>query len=231
MHPVLFRLGPLSVYSWGTMVALAFLAGLFTAVRYAKKEGIKEDHILELFIYVVVSSIAGARLFYVMGFFGQFRNDPVSILCVNEGGLVFIGGLFASFLTVLIYVKLKGLNLWKLLDALSPASALGYGIGRIGCFLNGCCYGVTLFGIEQPTQIYSSIAGFVIFAVLIKLYDSKKYDGQIFIYALIMYCVYRFLVEFLRYSPVHVYIFTLNQLLIAPVLIFSLYLLWKKNTT
>jgi len=214
------------------MVALGFLAGLFVAMRYARREAMSPDIIPDLFIYVVVSAIVGARLFYVIGFFDMFRDDLLSVFYVNQGGMVFLGGLFLSVVTVVAYTRIKGLNLWKLLDAISPACAIGYAIGRIGCFLNGCCYGIEFCGIQQPTQLYSSFAGVVIFVALIILYGRKRYDGQIALIGLLMYSIYRFFLEFLRYSPVHVYIFTLNQFLAAFLFVVSLtILLWKKNTT
>ncbi len=231
MYPVLFRIGPVSIYSWGFMAALGFLAGLFAALRYGRREGIKQETILDLFVYVVISAIVGARLFYVAAFFPQYRNDLVSIFYVSEGGLAFLGGLLAALVVVLVYVSYRKLNIMKLLDALSPAAAIGYAIGRIGCFLNGCCYGIKIFGVEQPTQIYSSVSGFVIFAVLAYLYDRKKYDGQIFLFALLLYSAYRFFIEFLRYSPIHISIFTPTQLIVVPIFAVSSYILWKKNTT
>ncbi len=232
MHPILARIGPFTIYSWGFMVALGFLAGLFVAMNYSRREGIDPDVIPDLFIYVVISAIVGARLFYVIGFFDMFRDDLISVLYVNQGGMVFLGGLFLSVITVVLYTRIKRLDLWKLLDAISPACAIGYAIGRIGCFLNGCCYGIEFCGIRQPTQLYSSLAGVLIFIALILLYGRKKYDGQIALMGLLMYSIYRFFLEFLRYSPVHVYIFTLNQLLAAFLFVVSLsILLWKQNTT
>jgi len=231
MHPIIFSIGPFNIYSWGFMVALAFLVGLPIALRYAEKEGIKPETVLDLFVYVVISSIIGARLFYVIGFFSEYKNNPISILYVNEGGLVFLGGIFAAIAAIIIYVAYHKQNLWKMLDIATPSAAIGYAIGRIGCLLNGCCYGITLFGVQQPTQIYSSIAGVVIFILVIRLYDKKKYDGQIFLYGLFFYSIYRFFLEFIRYNPVHILIFTPNQLLAALVFIVSSYALWKKNTT
>jgi phosphatidylglycerol:prolipoprotein diacylglycerol transferase len=231
MHPVLCRIGPLNVYSWGFMVALGSLAWLIAAMRLGKREGIKEETILDLFIYVVISATVGARLFYVLAFPGRYLSDPISIFYVNEGGLVFIGGLCGVLTAVIVFVRRHNINVWKLLDVLSPPTMIGYAIGRIGCFLNGCCYGIKIFGVEQPTQIYSSISGLIIFFLLLYLYDRKRYDGQIFLFALFFYSIYRFLLEFIRYSPVHVFIFTPNQLLAVLMFAVSAYALWKKSTT
>ena len=231
MYPIIYKIGPLNIYSWGFMVAVAFLVGLITALRYAKKEGIRAEIILDLFIYVTIISIIGARFFYVIQFFSQFKDNLISIFYVWQGGLVFLGGLLFALAVILAYVKYHKLDIWKLLDVLSPATAIGYAIGRIGCFLNGCCYGIALFGIQQPTQIYSSISGLIIFLVLAYVYNKKRYSGQIFLFALLLYSVYRFLIEFLRYSPYHILVFTPSQAMVAIVFVFSLYALWKKSTT
>jgi phosphatidylglycerol---prolipoprotein diacylglyceryl transferase len=212
------------------MVALGALACLMVALRYGRREGINDESILDLFMYVVISATVGARLFYVFAFPRQYWNDPISVFYVSQGGLVFIGGLCGVLISVLIFVKRHDVNVWKLLDVLSPGTMIGYSIGRIGCLLNGCCYGITLFGVQQPTQIYSSLSGLLIFFLLIYLYDRKKYDGQIFIFALFYYSIYRFLLEFVRYNPVHIYIFTPNQLLAALMFIISACILWKKRT-
>ncbi len=232
MHPVLCRIGPFNVYSWGFMVALGSLAWLMAAMRLGKREGINEETILDLFIYVVISATIGARSFYVLAFPGQYWSDPISVFYVSEGGLVFIGGLCGVLIAALIFVRRHGMNIWKLLDVLSPPTMIGYAIGRIGCLLNGCCYGITILGVQQPTQIYSSLSGLLIFLLLLYLYDRKRYDGQIFFFALFFYSIYRFFLEFVRYNPVHIFIFTPNQLLAAIMFIVSAcILLWKKRTT
>jgi phosphatidylglycerol:prolipoprotein diacylglycerol transferase len=213
------------------MAAIGFLAGLAAALRYAGREGIKDEQIYDLFIYVVISAIAGARLAYVVTFPSEFVKNPLSVLYVSQGGLAFVGGLIAVLLAIFVYAGSHKIDVLKLLDALSPAAALGYAIGRIGCYLNGCCYGITLFGIEQPTQLYLSLTGLVILSILAYYYDKKKYDGQIFLIALFLYSICRFFIEFIRYSPVHIGIFTPNQLAVVLIFILSSYALWKKSST
>lgn len=230
MYPLICRIGPVNIYSWGLMVALGSLAALFAGLRYGAKEGIKSETMLDFFVYMVISAAIGARLFYVIAFFSKFRDDLISVFYVNQGGLVFLGGLCGVLITALVYVKYHKIDLLQLLDALSPGTMLGYAIGRIGCYLNGCCYGIKLFGIEQPTQIYSSVSGLIIFFLLARLYANKKYDGHIFLLALFLYSLYRFLLEFLRYNPIHILIFTPNQLLAVLMLIVSAFILWKKNS-
>jgi phosphatidylglycerol:prolipoprotein diacylglycerol transferase len=242
MFPVLFKIGPLAVHSYGFLVAVAFLTGLVISVFYAKKEGIGNQIILDLAIYVIISAIVGARIFYVLGQWDYYRSNPVEILMLQNGGLVFLGGLLFSILTVVIYARIKGLPLLKLLDALTPGTALGYAIGRIGCFLNGCCFGLPTklpWGLVfppgslaalyfpgeniHPTQLYSSLSVLLVFFVLFWLYRRKKFDGQILFWGLILYAVYRFLVEFLRYSPFHWLQLTPSQWLSIALFIFGIW--------
>jgi len=231
MFPIICKIGPFNVYSWGLMVGIGFLAGLAVALRYARREGIKDEYIYDIFIYVVISAIVGARLAYVITFPSEFLKNPLSVLYVNQGGLAFVGGLIAVLLAIIVFVRFHNIALLKLLDAISPAAALGYAIGRVGCYFNGCCYGITLFGIEQPTQLYSSLSGLIILIILARYYGKKKYDGQIFLVGLFLYSLFRFFIEFIRYSPVHIGIFTPNQLAMFLIFLFSSYALWKKRTT
>lgn len=242
MFPVLFKVGPLAIHSYGLFVAIAFLVGLAISLFYARKEGIENQTILDLAIYVIISAVVGARIFYVLGQWDYYRSNPLEILMLQNGGLVFLGGLLLSILTIVIYARIKSLPLLKLLDALTPGTALGYAIGRIGCFLNGCCFGLPTklpwglvfppgslaalyFPAEpiHPTQLYSSLSVLLVFFVLLWLYRRKKFDGQIIFWGLILYAVYRFLVEFLRYSPVHWLQLTPSQWLSIALFVFGIW--------
>lgn len=242
MYPILFKIGSLSIHSYGVMVAIAFLVGIFVSIYYAKKEGIKEQIILDLAIYVIIVAIAGSRCFYVLGQWDQYKNNLVEIFMVQKGGLVFLGGFLLALLTIILYSKRKGIPLLKLFDILAPGVALGYAIGRIGCFLNGCCFGLpakvswalrfpagslaySYFPGERihPTQLYSSASMFLVFLILVFLYRSKKFDGQVFFLGIIFYPVYRFLVEFLRYSPIHWGGFTPSQWIVVFLFVFGIF--------
>lgn len=212
------------------MIALAFLVGIFTAIRYARREGIKAETILDLALYVMIAAVAGARLFYVVGQWEIYKDNLPEVLMLQKGGLVFLGGLLFSILTVIIYAKAKNQPLLKLLDALTPATAIGYAVGRVGCFLNGCCFGLPTqlpWGVVfppgslaalyspgehlHPTQIYSIFSMLIVFGALVWIYRHKKYDGQILAWGLVLYSIYRFFVEFLRYSPLHWFSLTPSQ--------------------
>jgi len=212
MHPVLLKIGAFTVFSYGFMVALAFLSGIFLAAWLAKRENIPSERIFDLALYVLLSSIIGARIFYVIEFRRDYITNPISALFIWQGGLVFYGGLLFAIAAIFIYAKISNIPVFKLLDIITPATAIGYAIGRIGCFLNGCCYGIetcvpwavkfpNIAGLRHPTQIYASAAGLLICGLLLFLFGKKRFAGQIFTIGLILYSVYRFLIEFIRVNP------------------------------
>ncbi|MFH2033386.1 MAG: prolipoprotein diacylglyceryl transferase [Candidatus Margulisiibacteriota bacterium] len=209
MYPILLNLGPVTIYSYGLMIALAFVAGIFVAIKAAKREGVSTEAVLDITLAVIISAIVGARIFYIIEFWRDFSVDPLSMFMVWHGGLVFYGGLLFAIVAVIIASRIKNILLWKTLDIAAPAAALGYAIGRIGCFLNGCCYGVIcdlpwavkfpeLLGRRHPTQIYASICGLLIFAVLMYLGKRKMFNGQVFLAGVFLYSIYRFNIEFIR---------------------------------
>ncbi len=204
------------------MVAIAFVVGVLVAVMRAKEEGISPEITLDICVYVMISSLIGARLFYVIGFFDQFRSNIWTIFAFWEGGMVFYGGLIFAAGALFLEAKKNKLSPLKCLDIASLSAGIGYSIGRIGCFLRGCCYGLQCSppwgihfpGIEGtviPTQLYSSVAGILIFAVLAHIYDRKQYDGQVVYWGVILYSVYRFLIEFFRDYPSHYFGLTASQ--------------------
>lgn len=210
MWPVLFKIGPLDVYSWGFTLSLAILAGTLLVYRQAPGSGIKQDVVIDLVIWLVVGGVVGARLFYVFVYEpGTYLKQPYLIFALWQGGLVYYGALIGGFIAGVWYVRKNNLPFWPLADLFAPPLALGYGIVRMGCFLNGCCYGkpTTFLGVifphlddipRHPTQIYSSLLGFTLFFVLLALRQKKAFDGQIFLLFLILYGIGRTAVESLR---------------------------------
>ena len=211
MHPIFFSAGPLTVYSYGAMLSLAFIAGIFATLRLCKDQGIEPEAVLDTVLWMMILAVIGARLSYVIFFWGEFSGDLTEIVMIQHGGLAFYGGLLGALGAIIWRVRKLGINTWKALDLAAPGTAIGYSIGRLGCFLNGCCYGIetslpwavafpNVPGLRHPTQIYSSISGLLIFLALLLLWGRKRFDGQIFLFALIFYSVYRMLIEFLRYG-------------------------------
>ena len=215
MYPVLFQIGGFTFYTYGALLAIGFLAGVALARHEAKREGIDPDRIVDLGFYLLVSSIIGARLFYVITAPEAFRDNPIDILKFWQGGLVFYGGFLGAVLAAVIYVKWHGLNAGQVADATAPAIALGQTFGRLGCFFAGCCYGtscdlpwaVTFRHPEtlappgvplHPTQLYSAAANLLIFLLLWGGRKRKRYAGQLFSFYLLLYGLSRFAVEGFR---------------------------------
>ena len=223
-------------------MALGFLAGILITLFFADREKIDRQNILDLSIGVIIAAIAGARLFYVIGQWDYYRSNPWEIFMVQNGGLVYLGGLLLAIAAVYFYGRARKIPLLKLFDAATPGTALGYAIGRLGCFLNGCCFGLptkmpwgVIFpqgslaeaycpGVPlHPTQLYSSLAMLLACLVLVWIYRRKQFDGQIIFLGLIFYSLYRFVVEFFRFSPIHWLHLTPSQWVVVPLFIFGVW--------
>jgi phosphatidylglycerol---prolipoprotein diacylglyceryl transferase len=215
VHPVLFSIGRLTIYSYGFMIAVGMMAGLFLARRQAAREGIDQDKIIDIAFYILVAALIGARLLFVLMNLGEYAAHPLDILKIWQGGLVFYGGLLPAVAIAIWYIKRLGLPLWQMADIFAPSLALGHAFGRIGCFLAGCCYGeacglpwaVTFTdprslapqGIPlHPTQLYSVLGLLLLFAFLLFLRKKKTFQGELFWTYLLCYTVGRFFLEFLR---------------------------------
>ncbi|MGQ9705985.1 MAG: prolipoprotein diacylglyceryl transferase [bacterium] len=218
MYPILFHLSEqITIRSYGVMLAIAFFVGIFIARRFAKKDGVKPALITDLSFWIILATIVGGRLLYVLMNLKEYIKHPIDIVRIWQGGLIFYGGFFFSILVAIWFFKRNKINVWKGLDILSPPAAIGYAIARIGCFLNGCCYGKEtkcFLGIKfplsssagihfvgqkiHPTQLYAMLANLVIFLILWFSYPKKRFDGQIFWSYIFMYSIYRFLIEFIR---------------------------------
>jgi phosphatidylglycerol:prolipoprotein diacylglycerol transferase len=215
MHPILLKIGPITIYSYGVMIALGIITGLFLARRQARQEEIDPDKIIDISFYLLIAALIGARLMFVLMNFKEYIADPLAILKIWEGGLVFYGGLVPAVVVGIWYIKRLGLPLWQVADILAPSLAIGHAMGRIGCFFAGCCYGgvcdlpwaVTFTdprslapqGVPlHPSQLYSSLSLFALFAFLIFLRKKKTFPGELFWTYILCYAIGRFLLEFLR---------------------------------
>jgi phosphatidylglycerol:prolipoprotein diacylglycerol transferase len=222
MHPIAIELGPLSIHWYGVMVALGFMAGLWTASRRSLHTGIAAEKIIDLGPWLIIGAIVGARTLYVISYWDEaFAGKAiVEVFKVWKGGLVYYGGLIGSSLAGILYVRLKKLPLWQVADIVAPSIALGYAFGRIGCLLNGCCYGRACnlpWAIRfpegnplnpptypvHPTQVYESLLNLGLYAALAWLFRRRKFDGQVFGVYLVSYAVLRSFVELFRgdYPP------------------------------
>ena len=209
MHPILFEFGNFKIYSYGVMVALGSLLAIYMASRQGKRAGIAPEKIFDIGLYALLFGIIGARILHVLLDFGYYANQPLEIIMLNRGGLAFHGGLAVGIIAAWYFIRRNRMPLQKTADIIIPYVALGQAIGRIGCFLNGCCYGkptylgigISLPGHLQrllPTQLFSSLFLFLTFLALKKIYKKKRYDGAVLFSYLLIFSAGRFFIDFLR---------------------------------
>lgn len=234
MYPILFKIGPFTIYTYGTLVAIAFLIGLYLAKLQANKEGISTDKIIDLSIYVLVSGILGARILYIITDIKYYFSHPIDVFKIWEGGLVYYGGFLTSLIVLLWYLNKKKLPVFKIIDIFVPSLVIGQAIGRLGCFFRGCCFGnySKLTGLvfpelkdnipRIPTQLIESAFMFLLFFVLIFIRKKKKYNGHLLFLYLVCYSIFRFTVEFFRGDFRGPFIFGLSVSQIISVLLFFL---------
>ena len=232
MYPIICKIGPFTIYSYGLMIAIAFMLNLYLASNKAKASGFEPGEIQNLAFIILIFGIIGARLLYVGLNFNYYIKNMKEIILLQRGGLSWFGGLFLGSIAAIIYIRKKRLRPYKTLDLIIPYVALGQAIGRIGCLLNGCCYGrPSPFGIYfpahkqvlLPTQIYASLSMLVIFLILRIMHDRPHKEGEIFFIYLILYSTKRFLIEFFRAEhKIFGFGFTIFQLISLIILLLSL---------
>lgn len=229
MHPIIFRIGSFELHSYGVAMGLAFVFAIWWAVRRSHLAEVKKSFIFDLAVVVMISSLIGARLTYVVAHWNEYRYHLLDIISpvqsdgtIGIQGMVLLGGVIAAVIFGGWYVKRRGVSFWAMADVSAPPLALGIGIGRVGCFLNGCCFGNPTDGplgvifpqgcyasaiypgiAIHPTQAYSSVAAFAIaFLLLILEKRWHRFTGWTFSLFLILYGIDRLIVEGFRfYDP------------------------------
>jgi phosphatidylglycerol:prolipoprotein diacylglycerol transferase len=218
MYPTLFKFLGLTLHTYGLFIAAGFLLGLALAMQESRREGINPQMILDLGFYLIFSAIIGARLFYVLQNPHYYLNDPLEIIKIWHGGLVFYGGFFLSLIVCIVYLRRHKLPLAKTCDLFAPSLAAGEFLGRIGCFFAGCCYGkeahfawcVTFSNTQSlapigiplhPTQLYTSFLALLTFLILLYLRRHKRFEGEITWSYVLLYSISRIVVEHFRGDP------------------------------
>lgn len=214
MRPILFKIGPLTVYSWGVTFVVAFIVGLLLSLREAKRKNIPPEKIVDLSLYLLVGGLLGSRLLFIL--FEDlpfYLKNPLQILMIWQGGLSYHGALLGGLLVTLWFSRRGKISLGKLADILTPALALGLSIGRVGCFLGGHCHGkisklpwavqfIGLAGRRHPTQLYEMFLDLLVFAFIWVRREKIKFEGHLFLLYLILYSLVRIFVEIFRESKV-----------------------------
>ncbi len=207
MFPLLLKIGPVPLYSYGFFVALGFLSAVLIVSRLAIRDRLDVERILDLVFWVLLIGFIGARTLFVLTQWRAFAEDPGAIVRIWEGGFVFYGGLLLAGPFAWIYLRHYQVPAGPVFDILAPSLAVAHALGRIGCLAAGCCYGfptslpwaVELRGVmTHPVQIYESLLLFGLFSVLMLRRRSKRYDGEIALLYLAGYAAIRIGTEFFR---------------------------------
>jgi phosphatidylglycerol---prolipoprotein diacylglyceryl transferase len=218
MHPIFLELGPITIRWYGLMAAIGFLAAYWFFKSRAARLGMSSSEASNLLILLFISGIAGARIYYVIWNWEQFAGNPVEIFLINRGGLVFYGGFILAIVALVVWARVRKQKLADLFDALAIPLAVGHGFGRLGCFMNGCCYGretslgwaihpnapPEVAGLPlHPTQLYEAFGIFYIAFCLTYIEKFRRYPGSVAGTYLILYALLRFIVEFFRGDVPH----------------------------
>jgi phosphatidylglycerol---prolipoprotein diacylglyceryl transferase len=223
MHPILFEFGGFTIYSYGVLLAAAYLLGLQFALIRARSRGLDRERVMDLGIWIIISALVGAKLLLLVVDFRQFLANPRTIVDLLRSGGVFYGGLIAAVTVALVYIWRHRLPMWTTTDVFAPGIALGHVVGRLGCLLAGCCFGRptsvpwaisfhdpnafatsgTPLGVSlHPTQLYEAGAEALILVFLLAFERrGRPFAGRTFWSYMLLYGVSRFIIEFYRGDP------------------------------
>lgn len=225
MHPIIAKIGPLTIYSYGMMVAIAYAIGMYVAQKEALRKGISKNLMYDFAFYVVIGSLVGARLYYV-AFFNprSFIEEPLSLFKIWEGGLAIHGAILGGIITGIVFARFRKISFWDVADTMSPSLLLGQAIGRLGCFLNGCCFGTptdSIWGVRfpkeslpdftyhglrlHPVQLYELILNVLGFFALWFLRKRMPFKGGLFLAYLAMYALVRLIVSPFRGDNLYIW--------------------------
>jgi phosphatidylglycerol:prolipoprotein diacylglycerol transferase len=219
MFPILVKIGPLTIHTYGFTMAVGVAFGLWFIYAQAKKAGLDANRIMDAAFYTIIVSLIGAKLILFISNISYYMDYPRELFALARSGGVFQGGLTFGVIYALWYFRRKKIPTWPTADLVAPALALGHGFGRLGCFSAGCCYGsecalpwaavfkneyaADLTGVHlntplHPVQLYEAILNFINFGILTIILKKKKFDGQVFAFYIINYSVIRFFTEYFR---------------------------------
>ncbi|MDZ4678617.1 MAG: prolipoprotein diacylglyceryl transferase [Oligoflexia bacterium] len=216
MHPLLLKIGFLKLHTYGLMIVIGFLFGLYLVYNQAKREGLNAERVVDLSFWGLFMGLIGGRMVYIMTRFEYFSDHLIEILYFWEGGLVFYGGFAGGVFAFWYFSKKYKLPTLKVMDLAVPSLAIAHFFGRLGCFFAGCCFGKPAPGLPwgvtftdplslappgvllHPAQIYDALNALVIFAVTMFMRKRKKFTGQLLVTYMLLYSIGRSIVEIYR---------------------------------
>jgi phosphatidylglycerol---prolipoprotein diacylglyceryl transferase len=213
MLPELFRIGSFPVRTYGLLLMLGVFVGAWLAARRATKNGMQPEVIWDSLFWLVIPGILGARITYIAQNWSSYASRPSELFSLQFNGLTSFGGLIFGFLGLLVYLKVKKAPFWPFVDALGIPVLVGHAFGRVGCLLNGCCFGYPCehggfcvpveghAGLFVPAQLYDAIFCLILAAVLSQVERANLRRGASFFMALAGYGLSRFVYEFWRAGP------------------------------
>jgi phosphatidylglycerol:prolipoprotein diacylglycerol transferase len=254
MHPIFLRLGPLTLHTYGVLLVVAVLAGLWIARRRAIATGLDPDNVWNLGVYMVLAGLVSAKLWYIATDWEFYLDNPRQLLSLDmlRAGGVFFGGFIGAVVVAIFYARHTKLHFLPVADAYVPGLALGHAVGRLGCFSAGCCWGResglpwsvtftdpmaqqivgTPLGVAlHPTQLYEAASEFLIFLALLWIVRGQRFTGQAFASFAILYGVARFSIEFFRGDPGRAMIFgsalSLMQVVSVGLVLWGAWIFWR----
>ncbi len=221
MHPKILDLGPVTIHTYGLLLAVAFITGIWLASRNARKHGLNPDSIWNMGLLIIFAALVGAKALLFVSDFSYYSRNPGEIFSLStlRSTGVFYGGLILALAAAAWYVKHARLPGWQVADVAAPGIPLGHAIGRLGCFSAGCCYGkptdlpwgvtftdpyayenvgVPLNVPLHPTQLYEAAGNFLLFLYLMRRLARRRFRGQIILEYMMLYAALRFVIEFYR---------------------------------
>lgn len=214
MLPTLFKVGPVEIKSFSVMMMIALLVGVLLSTRRARARGIDPQRVVDSAVWMVLAGVLGARVMFVAQEWSYFAKHPEHLWSLRFEGLTSFGGFLFGFFALALWCKIQKIALTTMLDIFAIPFLIANAIGRVGCLLNGCCYGVQcgpplgvhfdgLLTLHHPAQIYESILCLTGAAILLKIERSRSLaSGQIFGFAMISLGISRFIYEFWRAGTV-----------------------------
>jgi phosphatidylglycerol---prolipoprotein diacylglyceryl transferase len=254
MHPILFQVGGINIYSYGVLVASGVLAGLWYSRKWAPRAGLDPDKVWNMGIYTVLVALLVAKVWLILSDWSYYQANPRDIFSLNtfQSGGTFYGGIVGAILMIGLYSYFQKMPLLPVMDTLAAGLPLGHAIGRLGCFAAGCCYGKpttvawgvtftnpaaaqlagTPLGVHlHPTQLYEAAAEFINFLILIWIGKRQRFTGQIIGTYFLLYGIERGTIEFFRGDPGRTMMFhdtvSLMQLVSLALIVTGTFLWWR----